>query len=236
MAICKTCGIKFTPKHSTVEKYHSRKCYWESLKGKRPSYSFPKGGVPWNQGLTLDDPRIALCAEKRKSGRFVSCEVCGRKRYIVTSQLKHGKYCSISCRNVGYKGKSVSTRTQFKKGQVSRIKGTHPSYMQGKNHFNWKGGRTSLKHCLRKTFEYNSWRLSIFLRDKFICQLCGKYSKKDSEADHYPLSFVQIIEKNNITNINQGRLCAHLWDINNGRTLCHDCHTKTPNYFKSNLS
>ena len=79
--------------------------------------------------------------------------------------------------------------------------------LAGENHWNWKGGRTSLKN-LRKSFEYKLWREAVFKRDNFICQMCGKRGGK-LQADHI-LSF---------TAFPTLRL-----SIDNGRTLCRKCH------------
>ena len=38
------------------------------------------------------------------------------------------------------------------------------------------------------------------------------------------------MEEYQIKTFEQALNCAELWDINNGRTLCKECHKKTDNY------
>jgi len=39
-----------------------------------------------------------------------------------------------------------------------------------------------------------------------------------------------ILEDNEIKNIDDALGCEELWNINNGRTLCHPCHKMTDTY------
>jgi 5-methylcytosine-specific restriction endonuclease McrA len=93
-----------------------------------------------------------------------------------------------------------------------------------------KGGKTKLSQQIRTSVEYSFWRMSIFKRDFFTCQHCGAKNRKGKkymfDADHiYP--FYKILDDFNITSIEEAISCEKLWDINNGRTLCVDCHKKT---------
>lgn len=77
----------------------------------------------------------------------------------------------------------------------------------------WKGGVTKENTIIRQSAEYKNWRTSVFKRDDYSCVYCG--SKKNIEADH----------------IKQFAFYPELrFDIDNGRTLCHDCHAKTETY------
>jgi 5-methylcytosine-specific restriction endonuclease McrA len=86
--------------------------------------------------------------------------------------------------------------------------------MAGKNSVFWRGGVNSLRNNFYRSAEYRSWRSAVFHRDDFTCRICGKKGSK-LEADHI-------------------KPAAHFpelkLDINNGRTLCQDCHKQTDTY------
>ena len=71
----------------------------------------------------------------------------------------------------------------------------------------------------------NKWRKSIFQKNKYICVFCGQKGG-ELQADHIKPLF-RILEENNIKTYEQALNCKELWDINNGRTLCVNCHRKT---------
>lgn len=107
--------------------------------------------------------------------------------------------------------------------------------IKGENNPNWKGGKTKLSLLVRNSAEYSFWRMSVFRRDFFTCQHCGAKNKKGErcvfffDADHiYPFS--KILDDFNITSIEEAISCEKLWDTENGRTLCRDCHIKTDSY------
>lgn len=87
--------------------------------------------------------------------------------------------------------------------------------------------KTNITSLIRGMPEYKEWRFSCYKRDQFHCVFCNK--KKYLNADHIkPISV--IIRQNNITNTIEARDCKELWDINNGRTLCEECHKQTDTF------
>lgn len=96
----------------------------------------------------------------------------------------------------------------------------------------WKGGLTNLRMLIRGCFNYRQWRADIFTRDNYTCQLCGTH-QGELNVDHYPKGFAQIIHDNSISSLEAALRCEELWNINNGRTLCIECHMKTETYFKN---
>lgn len=97
--------------------------------------------------------------------------------------------------------------------------------MGGEKHHNWKGGITPLTRKIRTCFKYRQWRSDIFTKDDFTCQDCdrrGLYLHA-----HHIMPFADILELNDIKNLEQAIICEELWNINNGITLCEECHNKT---------
>ena len=117
------------------------------------------------------------------------------------------------------KGEHRGLEYEFKKGHITWSIG-----LKGENHPNWKGGLTLVDKQIRHSFEYRQWRDDIFTRDDFTCQECGKTS--GNKNAHHIISFSSILQKYEITNIEEALDCNELWNINNGITLCEKCHRK----------
>lgn len=112
--------------------------------------------------------------------------------------------------------------------EESRIK--HSESLRGAKSPYWEGGITPLNLAIRRTYKYRQWRSDVFTRDDFSCQECFKKGVY-IEADHIN-PFCLILKKNNIKSVDEALACEELWDINNGRTLCKNCHSKTETYKK----
>lgn len=84
----------------------------------------------------------------------------------------------------------------------------------GAKHPNWRGGLTPASQRIRASDQYRTWRKTVFERDKYTCQFCGKKGGP-LHADHIkPFADYPTL-----------RFAAE-----NGRTLCVPCHRKTPTY------
>jgi len=93
----------------------------------------------------------------------------------------------------------------------------------GEKNPSWKGGITPLVMQIRNSFKYRQWRSDVFTRDKFNCQMCGDNRGGNLEAHHKKL-LTSLIRKYEITTSEEAFCCEELWNINNGVTLCEDCH------------
>lgn len=147
---------------------------------------------------------------------------------------KHWIVKDTSKNSEAHKGQHSSIKTEFKKGH--RLSNKHIVFLREvrkgeKSHW-WKGGITSLVQQIRHCFKYRQWISDIFTRDDFTCQVCGIRGGY-LEADHYPKMFSTIFKENNIKTFEEAINCEELWNINNGRTLCKECHQKTDNYPKN---
>lgn len=121
-------------------------------------------------------------------------------------------------------GKKMSDETREKMRKIGK-----DSVLNGKCPL-WKGGITKNRNLIKSSLNYKLWRELVFKRDNWICQKC-KQPKKYIHAHHIK-SFSEIINKNNIKSVDDAIKCEELWDINNGLTLCKDCHRLTDNYAK----
>jgi len=96
----------------------------------------------------------------------------------------------------------------------------------------WKGGMYKLQILIRQCFQYRQWRSDVFTRDNFICQKCGNKKGGNLEAHHNIKSFSKILQDYKIKTVDEALGCVELWNINNGKTLCCDCHNELHNKHK----
>jgi predicted DNA-binding protein YlxM (UPF0122 family)/ssDNA-binding Zn-finger/Zn-ribbon topoisomerase 1 len=108
----------------------------------------------------------------------------------------------------------------------------------GKNNFNYIDGRSPLYETIRKSNNSKLWRTQVFERDDYTCQECGQRGG-DLEAHHNIKPFSSIFSDflkfyNNFSPLEEREILLRLsdnyepfWNINNGITLCRNCHCNT---------
>jgi len=163
----------------------------------------------------------------------IKCKFCGNDFSVkYKSWALKRKFCSGSCAAKGNPLKHCiphteeakekmrknysekSGRTQFKKGHEFFRGGEKGWFKKGCKPWNYRGGVRSLSQMLKDDSRYVVWRKAVFERDDYTCQECnlkGCYLEAHhikAKATHPELAF----------------------DVDNGITLCKDCHIKTDNY------
>lgn len=84
------------------------------------------------------------------------------------------------------------------------------------------GGNSNLNTAIRRSKEYRSWRFAVYDRDSHKCQECP-LDKRGTTA-HHIVFLSSILHKYSITTMDEALSCPALWDIDNGVTLCEECH------------
>ena len=92
---------------------------------------------------------------------------------------------------------------------------------KGSKCVNWKGGTTKIQLIIRGLFEYKIWRSEVFKRDSWTCQTCRK---RGVVQVHHIIPVSKIINEFNLKMEKDVLDCDLLWDIENGITLCYECH------------
>ncbi len=245
---CPICKAEFLVKLSHFERrvYCSRKCmaggYSSRLTGdNNPNAGFLRRVKPRNCSICLTPFKsystrktcgnnicIQQQIEKSKAVTFSKrCPICG-------SLFRSGKKaCSKACRKL-LRGMAVKRKFKSKKFEKCRVRicvicnrefrryyakktcsviclRTHRSVMQkGENSHLWQGGKTSASSLIRGSLSYAIWRDFIYSRDDYTCAICLKRGGR--LAAHHIKKFSKYPEL---------RL-----EVNNGITLCWECHTK----------
>lgn len=115
---------------------------------------------------------------------------------------------------LGKEGHIPSEESRAKMREASIRNGNKPPVRIGPANNFWRGGITPFNQKIRHSIAYKEWRTSVFERDNYTCVSCGQVGGT-LNADHIK-PFMHFPESR--------------FDIDNGRTLCHPCHTKTETY------
>ena len=87
---------------------------------------------------------------------------------------------------------------------------------RGKNSNFWRGGISKVNDIIRHSLEYRLWREAVFARDNWTCIFCYRRSEKGQKI---------------VLNVDHIKPFAYFpelrFAIDNGRTLCIECHKKT---------
>lgn len=135
------------------------------------------------------------------------CKQCGEP-YVVRRHAKDiQKYCSHECKSLASRG--VKLVGNYRRG-FKPEGGFETRFKSGPEHPLWKGGVSHKHSTIRRSREYVEWRKSVYKRDNYTCQECGKHCREldivahhiKNFADHESLRFV----------------------VDNGITLCRHCH------------
>ena len=171
----------------------------------------------------------AYSEERKIVHKIAMSKFKGKKRPkeigIKISLALTGRKLSLEHRNnisKVQKGKSKPPRT---KEHIEN----NAKHSRGINSHWWKGGRTELKKQIKNLSLYKEWREAVFERDNYTCQFCGKRGGIELAPDHIK-PFYLILDENKITTQEQAKKCKELWEISNGRTLCHPCHKTTDTF------
>jgi 5-methylcytosine-specific restriction endonuclease McrA len=116
-------------------------------------------------------------------------------------------------------GKKMSDETKKKLSEIHKKIGSMPPHPKGKDCHLWRGGVTPEIKKIRNSTEYKLWRKAVFERDNWTCVWCRARSGK---------GVVVILHADHIKSF--ARYPELRFAIDNGRTLCIDCHKTTDTY------
>lgn len=169
----------------------------------------------YQRSINNSTERNFQCPECAKEGRVYNHEDLTGKQF---GELKVIEYdsersnaskqiywiCQCSC------GKQISTYSAALKDGRQVTCGNRTIHYSGKNSPTWKGGITPENTKKRMTPKYKTWRQSVYKKDYFTCQCCGKTIKEIELHAHHILNMSSHPEIE--------------YEIKNGITLCKNCH------------
>ena len=144
----------------------------------------------------------------------VSCAECSAvwEKRADTLKAWRGKCRSCAMRELANQPDQLEMRRRNGVAIMKRV-GKLPhypdrNYRRGPANNKWRGGITPENARIRHSPEMKQWRLAVFERDNYTCQICGERGG-DKHADH----------------IRPFALHPELrFVLDNGRTLCKPCH------------
>ncbi len=124
---------------------------------------------------------------------------------VIAKQKGFGKWMT---------GKKASLESRRKMSEAMKKR-----VAEGKHNF-YIDGRTPINKAIRGSVEFKIWKDSVFRRDNYTCQECGARSGSTGKRvylhAHHIKPFAHYPELR--------------FDINNGQTLCKECHKKTDTF------
>ena len=130
------------------------------------------------------------------------CKTCSKSIYVSPSRWLdgRGRYCSKKCYSIGMVG--LNTGRTLSEETISKF--------SGKNHYNWKGGRSLINRKRLKNRKWEAIKKEIYKRDNRTCQNCKKYCNWMDISCHHIIPWR--VSKND--------------SLSNLTTLCRSCHAK----------
>ena len=190
---------------------------------------------------TTDIAKEYNCSDQTV-GRFLSkngYKLRNKKESLRTKNVKEkiSQNTSDNWKNKEFRENQVDKRKGKSSGALGKTwkiknRDNYPSIKGDKNP-NWKNGKTKLSFAIKNTQEYKIWRKSVFERDNYTCQCCNRRNKSGNKVIlecHHIKPFSIILSEYNIKTVDEALCCEELFDINNGQTLCKECHKKTESY------
>lgn len=212
---CDYCGKEYIKPwyryiRETKDSFIKKDCCAECRKYKLQETSQVKYGV--NSVFSLPEIKEKIS--------HTNIEKYGTENPFASNEIKD-KIANINLEKYGVKSPIKLKSVQNKVKKTCQEKYGVDYFIQtqvfsGSDNPRWKGG-VKYHRQERSTNEYINWRKSVYCRDLYTCQKCGAKSKKGNNKK---------VELNAHHIFNWKDYPDKRYDVNNGITLCVDCHNE----------
>lgn len=216
-ARCENCGKKFSMypyEKKEGRRFCSHKCFSENLKS-RPDTKVQKKCLVCGK-----DFKCSRAVDKKNWGKY-----CSNKCFIKSKFKQSTVYCYECGKDFTLPNFKKDTRKKHFCSQecywsnMSRRRGPETSA--------WKGGLLAENLSVRGSRKYQEWKQTVFMRDDFTCKNCGALGGEINA--HHIKPFSEFISEIKVIlpllSIQEAaQIYTPMWDLNNGVTLCRDCH------------
>lgn len=201
---CNYCNNLFISKNPySKRKYCSRKCSTDYNIGKKKILHINTlKYIELKKTNGLNNPKKKCICGNKKDIKSKQCVICFRNN--IKRKNKTCNYCNnlFTPKHNILKYCSKICFVNYKK-----------EFNKSSNNPNWKGGITNENKKERQSDKYKEWRISVFVRDNYTCQHCKIIGG--------------ILHSHHIKHFSKNKDLR--FDINNGLTLCFNCHKKLHN-------
>lgn len=186
----------------------------------------------------------------KKTGRFLrnlkdkDCLQCNIKFHPRFSTIKFcSKICESNSKKKDYSFNCIQCGNKFIRSRIQTRFCSHKCYgdsgvgarKASASHL-WKGGITPIHRVIRTSAKYLRMVKSVLQRDNYKCTECPSVTRLHV---HHIIAFAALLERikfqfgtNNLAE--EAFKSDFLWDTNNCKTLCEECHKKTDSYLNYN--
>ena len=170
-------------------KYCSRECAFKALHK--------------NKGRKMSEEKRKIFAEKIRNNKVRSKKLSDSLKKYFAEHPNARKKISLfmKIRPHSEKQREAARKIGFKN--------------KGENNGQWKGGHIPERKKVEHTLAHKKFRIAIFKRDNYTCQMCGAKRKKGDRI---------ILNAHHIRPFSLFPELRH--EISNGLTLCSKCHYK----------
>ncbi|MBE3093947.1 MAG: HNH endonuclease [Actinobacteria bacterium] len=213
--ICPICGVTFKRKPNYVRRIKNKDSKLTCSINCSRLYHIGDKGSHW-KGSTIS----INCKYCNKSfvgdiGRKYCSPECGHLDRIGKEGKKQGERLKIICIwcNKEFERLKCNIKAKHKFCSSDCLHKWMEGRYSGENNGRWRKDRNTISdiNVLRNLREMTDWKLAVYKRDEFTCQLCGGTKSGSFNAHH-----IKMLAKYKDLAFN----------VSNGITLCVDCHKK----------